>query len=59
MVNDINYLVGKVKMKMSQKTVCNEVQIIRELCTIRDGTVLCDTLNRSDVCKLIESMSLN
>ena len=35
----------------------NAVQTVVELCAIRDGVAVCDTLSYNDVCNLIDSIS--
>ena len=36
----------------------NAVQTVVELCDFSDGVAVCDTLSYNDVCKLIDSISL-
>ena len=56
---DTSHLIGKVRLRNKQKS-CNigYCQDIIELCEIRDGLVLCDTLSNDDVCKLIDIICL-
>ena len=56
---DTSHLIGKVRLKNKQKS-CNigSCQDIIELCEIRDGLALCDTLSNDDVCKLIDIICL-
>ena len=49
-LSDLHYLLGKVKMKISQYEPCAEGQITRELCNIRDGTMIYVSLNYGAVC---------
>ena len=56
---DTSHLIGKVRLKNMQK-LCHigSCQDIIELCEIRDGLALCDTLSNDDVCKLINIICL-
>ena len=56
---DTSHLVGKVRLKNKQKSChIGSCQDIIELCDIRDGLALCDTLSNDDVCKLIDIICL-
>ena len=56
---DTSHLIGKVRLKNKQKSChIGSCQDIIELCDIRDGLALCDTLSNDDVCKLIDIICL-
>ena len=56
---DVSQLISKVRMKFQQNSrSSNEVQFLIELCAIRDGLSTCNTLSHTDVCHLIELISL-
>ena len=46
-------------MKCHEETQdTNAFQIVVELCAVRDGVAVCDTLSYNDVCTLIDLISL-
>ena len=58
---NLSQLVEKVDMKCYEEIQDrNAVQTVVELCVIRDGVAVCDTLSYmyNDVCNLIDSISL-
>jgi len=56
--SDINYLLGKVKMKHDRENnVKHLVKIIGELCDIRDNNSTCEYLDTHEICKLIDMIS--
>ena len=56
--NNISQLVEKVNIKCHEDI--NAVQSVVELCVIRDGVAVCDTLSYTcnNVCNLIDLISL-
>ena len=56
---DTSHLIGKVRLKNKHKSChIGFCQDNIELCEIRDGLALCDTLSNDDVCKLIDIICL-
>ena len=54
---NISQLVVKVNMKCHEAIQDrNAVQTVVELCPIRNGVAVCDTLSYSDVCNLIDTI---
>jgi len=52
-------LLGRVKMKFKLRYGEHSLSIIiRELCDIRDNNISCDILDRSDVCKFINTLCM-
>ena len=53
--SDINYLLGKVKMKFSYQSsdYTLTVKTVTELCNIRNGNLICQTLSHNELCCLI------
>ena len=57
--NYLSLLVEKVNMKCYGEIQDNNVvQTVVELCAIRDGVAVCDTLSYNNVCKLIDLILL-
>ena len=57
--SNLSQLVEKVNMKCREGIQHrNAVQTVVELCAIRDGVADCDTLSYTDVCNLIDLISL-
>ena len=58
-LSDVAHLLGRVKMKF--KSIYGEHSlsiIIRELCDIRDNNRSCDILDRTNVCKFIDTLCI-
>ena len=57
---DMNRLVKKVRLKNQKKSIYSKYcQDIIELCEIRDGPALCDTLSNDDICKIIDIVCIH
>ena len=55
---NLSQLFKKVYMKSYEEIQDrNAVQTVVELCAIRDGVAVCDTLSYNDVCNLIDLIS--
>ena len=57
---DISHLIGNVKLKFQQDFQSRDTaQTLVELCAILDGLSTCNALSNSDVCELINLISLD